>query len=898
MSWLGRVFRRDKLDRELDKELRFHVETREAELRSSGASPEEARRRALAEFGGVEPIKEQARDARGTRWISDIGQDVRYALRMLRANKGFTAAAVLSLAVGLGANAAVFRVIDGLLLRRLDVKNPQELFLVETTDAGTSRFSHPAYLALAEAAPAAKFAVYTAPTSGQLLIDGSAELHNFQLVSGNWFSLLGVPAAAGRLFDSNDDNAASPQPVAVISDAFWLSNFGRARSAIGSTLTLNNTKVTIIGVAAEGFNGISVGQRVDVWAPVTMQPGLNYRSNASTDNADQSKPWVSQSGIAWLAVIGRAPEPRGALLAVLEGKYHQQVEARIADIHDASRRARFLRDRILLTDASRGVSNLRDTLAPALTVLMGMVALVLLVACANLANLLLARGSARSREFALRLSIGARRGRLIRQLLTESVTLALIGGAAGLLLSIWGAPALLRLVSTTSTAAPLVMPMDWRILSFGFGVTVLTGLLFGLIPALRLSRPEMQDALKAGARVVNAGSRRGRPQVAKVLVATQVAVSMLLVVGASLFVQTFRNLMHIDIGVDRTAVLDARFDTRLAGFDESRLPVLYARLIQAAEQLPGVKSATIGLVGPVTGSARTSGIVAERYQPPPDEDPIVQEEYVGPRYFTTLGMRIVAGRDFDERDNARGRKVAVINEAMAKKFFPGLDPVGRGFGYDDVKEIEVVGVVADVRFNGLKGKVPRLAYYPIAQHGDEFAKNLYVRAAGATSTLPSAIKDAIRRVEPGLAVREVVTIDELAERTVSAERLVSRLTAAFGFLGVFVACFGLYGTIAYSVARRRNEIGVRLALGASPSSVRWMVIRETLLLAVVGAVFGAVLALPLGRYLSTLLYGLSPRDPLTLAASAALVVIVGALAGAVPAWRASRVNPTSALRAD
>lgn len=898
MSWLGRLFRRERLERELDRELRFHVETRAAELRATGVPASEAHRRALAEFGGIEPIKEQARDARGTRWLEDAAQDVRYALRLLRSNKGFAAAAILSLAVGIGANAAVFRVIDGLILRPLPVERPQELFLIESSDRKESSFSRPAVARLEAAAPSVSFATYTTPTNAQVMVNGTAELRPFELVSGHWFDLLGVEAAAGRLIGPADDDLSAPAPVAVLSERFWERNYARAASAIGSTLVVNNVTVTVIGVARD-FTGIHVGQSVELWLPAAMQFPLKYRSNAFSNNADDAAPWGTQDGIAWLAFMGRAPrEAQPAVLDALNAQYKQIVAERVTDIQDLTRRERNLRDHLSTTDISRGVSRLRQTLSPALTVLMGMVALVLLVACANLANLLLARGAARGREFALRLSIGARRGRLVRQLLTESVTLALIGGLAGLLVSAWAAPALLRLVSATSSALPVAMPFDFRLLAFGIAASIVTGMLFGLLPALRLSRPAVQDSLKTGGRVVNAGARRGRPQLAKALVAVQVAMSMLLIVGAALFVQTFRNYLGVDLGIDRTRVYDARFDARLAGYEERELPGLYARLREATASLPGVESVSLSVVGSITGSHTMSTIDVAGYERAPNEQIVVEEEFVAPDYFRTLGIQLLAGREFDSRDTADGRPVAVISESMAKKYFAGRDPVGATFGDDGPDELQVVGIVSDVRASGLKDAVPSLVYYPIAQVTDVFARNLYVRASRPSDTLPLEVQRAINRVAPNLAVREVVTMDELAERTVSAERMVSRLTVLFGILGVAVACLGLYGTIAYSVARRTNEIGVRLALGASPGGVRWMVVRETLWLAVIGAVIGLGLAMPLGRMLSSQLYGLSANDPATLAGSAALVVVIGFLAGAVPAWRASRVNPTAALRAD
>lgn len=895
MGWLSRLLGRERLERDLDKELRFHIDSRAEELVGDGVAPGEARRRALAEFGGMEPIKEDARDARGTRWVGDFVQDSRYALRMLRANKAFTLAAVLSLALGIGANAAVFRVIDGLLLRPLDVPRPQELFVLESSEAQESRFSHPAYLKLSAAAPNATLSVMTRPSSFQTAINGVVELTNAQLVSASWFSVVGVPAAAGRLFSRDEEAGAAP--VIVISDRFWAKQFGRAASALNSVLLINNTPRTIVGVMPAGFVGISVGTPADVWIPVTAQADVHYRSNASNEGADDAKPWGAQDGIAWLSILGRASVGTADVWPQLSGRYQQLVMEKAKQAEDPGRRERVLRDHLIARSAERGVSTVRQQATPALAVLMGMVVLVLLVACANLANLLLARGAARSREFALRLSIGARRGRLVRQLLTESLALSVLGGAVGLGMAWWGGVALLSTISAGRTPPSVDMPLDWRVITFGLVVTLITGLGVGLLPALRLSRPELLDAMKSGGRVVTAG-RRGRMPLVTVLVGVQVAISLLLLAGAMLFFQTFRNYVRLDPGFDRESVLTARFDTLLAGYREDELPGVYARLLTESQRIAGVRSVSLGKVGPATGSATMSSVVIQGYTPAAAEDVVVHEEFIGTSYLATMGMGLVIGRDFTPSDDARGRKVALVNETMAKRFFGQTNPVGRVFGYDETNEFEIVGVVADARANGLRESVPALVYYPLAQHPDVYARNLYVRANGAVPAVRAGMREAIRVAAPGLAIREIVTLGELSDRTVSGERTISSLAALFGVVGVAVACLGLYGTIAYSVARRTNEIGVRLALGATPLGVWWMVLKETLSIVLAGVAAGLLLMLPLSRALSSQLFGLSGRDPLTLTLASAAVILVGALAGAVPAWRASKVDPTTALRGD
>lgn len=899
LRWFWRLMRGPRLERELDRELRFHVDSRIDALQREGHSPTEARRLALAEFGGLEPIKEAARDARGTRWVGDFWQDLRYTRRVLWSAKGFTLAAVVSLGVGLGANAAVFRVMDSLMFRPLDVPAPEELVVIESSRAEESRFSFPAVTQLQDAMPDAALAAFTPVLRMQLDVTGVAQLTTTQLVSGTWFPLIGIDPQAGRLLEPSDTAGSGEAPVAVISDRLWNRQFGRNRTAVGSTINVNGVSCTVVGVTPAGFVGMTVETPVDVWLPLNLQHEVRHQSNASFDDADSEAPWMPQDGVAWLRVVARVPPAIEHDLAgqAWEVRYQQILQSRYADMDNEGRRTQLLDDHILVKDGGLGISDLRSRLSPALRVLMGMSAMVLLVACANLANLLLARGAVRRREFSLRLAVGARRGRLIRQLLTESLALAALGGMLGTAIAIWGAQALLRVVSSTSTPVPLHLPVDWRLLGLGIGMTMLTGLAFGVIPALRLSRAADVDALKTGGRVAGATTRRRFPLV-RGLVAAQVALSLLLLVGAALFLQTFENLLRLDPGFDRESVISARFDTRLAGFEQEQLPALYERLVTEARRIPGVRTATVAVVGPATGAARISGVDVEGYEPPPDEGPSVYEDFVGDDYFETLGIQLLEGRVFDSRDRADGQPVAIINASMAKKYFGDTSPIGRGFGYGVPRQFEIIGVVADAKVNGQRDTVPAFAYYPLAQQPGEYAKNLYVRVDSHPDAVLPQLARAVQVAAPGLAIREVVTLDELSERTVATEHMLARLSVVFGLIGTAVAVLGLYGTIAYSVARRTNEIGVRLALGASPAGVRRMVLRETAVLVGIGLAMGVILVVPLGRLAQNLLYGLGASDPRTILSVAAVVLAFGLLAGALPAWRAARVNPTAALRAD
>jgi predicted permease len=902
MPWITRLFRRDRLDRELDKELRFHVETEVDRLVAAGVAPDEARRRAMADFGGLEPMKETARDARGTRWVSDLAHDVRFTGRLMRRSPAFTVAAALSLAIGIGANAAIFTVIDALLLRPLDVPHPEQLYFLNRAGYGDPnfRFSYPRLTRLQHAVTDVHFAGAGSTSRVQLTRDGQASLAIGQLVTGSWFDVLGVSPAAGRLISDTDVQAPGTAAVVVLSYDFWQREFGGSRDAVGRILVVNGVSMTIVGVTPEEFRGISVGDRIDLWAPVTMQANLRLFGNASIDNADGTKPWVTQDGVQWLTITARVPAdvPPASASSRVASFEHQEITDAAGQIADTRRRAYRLREHVEMLPGYRGVSDLRSGFAMPLNVLMATVAVVLLIACANLASLLMARSAARGREFALRLSLGAGRGRLVRQLLTESFVLAALGGALGLALARIGSRALLSLVGG-GRPVPLATPIDWRLLVFTGGVTLATGVLFGLGPALRASRASVGDRLKSGSRI--AGVEGGhRVTFGRTLIVLQVALSLTLLVGAILFARTLQQLLTADSGFDRTRVLVATFDPRMAAIGPAEWPALYTRLLESARAIPGAQSASLALSGPVSGSARTSGVQVDDQPMPPGDESIAREDYVGPDYATTVGMTLLAGRTFDDHDTVSAPKVAIVNESFVRHFLKVGNPIGHRLGYGPPADVDIVGVIRDARIDGPRSPVPPLVLYPLVQHADEVGRSLYVRfntsvsTAAATPALRAAIASADRR----LAVGAVLTLEEQNARTVSTNRIVSQLTAAFGLLAVLVACVGLYGTMSYSVARRTNEIGVRMAMGATPGGVRWMVLREVLALVVVGAMVGVAASWMATRYISALLYGLSPHDPAALVAATIGLAVIGLLAGALPAWRASRVDPLVALRTE
>ena len=908
MSWLNRWWRRDRLEHQLDTELRFHVDEETARLRGAGVAPEDARRIALAAFGGIEPIKEAARDARGTRWLEDAMHDLRYAARTMRRNPAFAIAAIASLAIGIGANTAIFGVVDALLIRPLPVAESGQLAYVTRTGPAAegkrrlavTRFSRPAFVRYQSALQGAhtSLATMTPVNRMQLSVAGAADegadLVLAQLVSGEWFTVMGVAPQQGRLLTPADDQTAGAQAVAVLSDGYWARRFARDPSVVGQAIRLNGQTLTVVGVAAPSFAGFIVGDPVDVWVPTGLQPQVHYASNADSTDADLSKPWGPQEGIAWLTLVARVhpPATREGATAIVDTVFRHDVEARAAEIRNPQQRAFLLGTHATLADGSRGLSDVRDEFGSAVLVLMATVALVLLVACANLANLLMARSAARSREFAVRLSLGAGRARLVRQLLTESMLLSILAGIASLLLARVGSDALLRLAADGPTPLMLDVSLSWPLVAFAIAVSIATGVLFGLMPALRFSRADLQDAIKTGGR----GTSGGRLPGGRVLVVAQIALSFALLAGAMIFVRTLHNLLTIDPGFRAAHLVTAKFDPRMAGYTSATMASLRERLLDGARAIPGAQSAAVAMCGTMANCHAISDIDVPGRQAGVGDDNDVQEDYVTAGYFPALGMDIVGGRNFLESDSDRAAKVAIVNEAMARHFFGDVNAVGKHFKEGDA--FEIVGVVRDSRVNGLRETPPRMVFYPYSQHAAVPIRNVYVRVDGDVVSAAQNLRGVIRKADRGIAVREVVTLAELEERSVARERLVSTLTGVFGILAVAVACLGLYAMVSYSVARRTNEIGIRLALGASLANVRWLVLRETLVLVVFGITAGIAVTMPALRFVAALLYGLSTRDPATLTFAAATLCTVAVIAGAGPAWRASRVDPARALRAD
>jgi predicted permease len=899
MSWIGRLFGRARLERELDKELQFHLDAAAADHIRGGMSPDEARRVARVQLGGLEQVKEDARDARGTAWLTDALGDVRYALRGMGRSPAFSAAAILTLAIGVGANTAVWSILDALMRRSLPVTRPHELHALKRTGLGDdhNRFSHPLLLQLQAALPdstriAGMSALYRAYTT----IEERPEPALIQLVSGRFFPLLGVRAQHGRLISPDDDRTLGGGPVMVISADFWERRFGRDPNVVGRSVRVNGHPLTIIGIAEPGFSGLTVGSSVDGYVPLVMQYEVRFRGNASSSDAVPEKPWIPQRGISWLTLITRAsPDETGAIASRIMGPFRRDLEREFAD-RDSTSRAHGMRERVELQEISRGFSFLREQFGDPLKALMGSVGLILLIACANLAGLVLARSAARTHEMGIRISLGAKPGRLVRQTLTENLTLAVLGGAVGLLVAYWTTRALLRLASTGTRAIPLDAQLDGRVLAFAFGITVLAGLLFGLAPAVRVGRTNLYDGFKTGGRVVAGGSGHRVP-LGRMLVVVQIALSLILVAAAGLFVRTFRNYVNIDPGFERASVVTAQIDVRAAGYTPEQFPVLHERLLSAARAVPGVRSASLSMIGLANGgqSISTYMVPGREFAPGTAH---AQENYVTPDFFRTTGIELLSGRGLTDRDIAGGPKVAVVTQSFARHFFGTDSAVGRMFGYGTPPNVTVVGVIRDVRANALRLAPPRMIYHALAQGSARFVSSVEVRVAGRPESVISGLRNAIASVDRNLPIREVVPMEHVVTRGLVREKLVARLAGGFGILALLLAAIGLYGVISYSLARRTNEMGVRLALGASPAGVSWVVLRDALGTIVTGLVVGLAIALPLLKLTQQLVYGLSPHDPATLAAATGLLLFVGVVAALVPALRAARIDPIEAIRAE
>jgi predicted permease len=887
---LRALFFKPEMEEALDEEVRFHLEREYEENLARGMNPEEARLAALRSFGGVERVKEESRDTRGVRLLEEVWQDLRFGARMLLKQKGVTAIAVLSLALGVGANTAIFGLLDALLLKPLPVNRPEQLVIMNIAAPSQpgrsySSFSYPVFREMHE--KNAVFSGMFARAGLQMSMSASGQTERVQgeVVSGNFFSVLGVNPQLGRLLTEADDQTPGAHPVAVLSFNFWHRRFGADPNIVGKTINLNNYPFTVIGVAPQGFHGVEVGVAPDVRIPLMMDGQALPRGN---------KPILEDRGSMWLGVAARL-KPGVSIEQAQAGADNTFQIAREPDVRRVSgdtiddRNFRSLR--IQLSSAKTGNSNLSRQFSQPLTVLMCLVGVVLLIACLNVANLLLARATTRQKEIAVRLALGAGRFRLVRQLLTEGFLLSALGGALGFLFARWGTDLLLGFLPQGRT---LEIKPDLRMLGFTLGVTLLSALFFGLLPALHATRPNLIPALKNETVVVTGGGRRW--ELGRLLVVLQVALSLVLLVGAGLFARSLRNLKTVDMGYHTDQVVTMSLDPAQNGYKIEPLRNFYKQLSERLAVLPGVKMTTFARNVPMSGSFSRFGIEVPGYQARPGEEMAVLFNQVAPQFFATFGAPLLLGREFTAEDTPESPKVVIVNQGVARRFFGSENALGKRITLENYTDLEIVGIVADAKYRNLKEVAPLTAFIPYSQYEQLGQRTLCVRAAGDAGALVAAIRQEVRNLDPNLPVFNVKTFAEQINDSVSQERLIAMLSSFFGFFALLLAALGLYGVMAYAVTRRTREIGIRLALGAQNAGVRWLVLRETLLLALIGIAIGLPAALFSSRLMEGLLFELKPTDPLTITLATLLLLSIASLAGYLPARRATRVDPLIALR--
>jgi predicted permease len=873
------LFRRRVVERELDAELTFHLERQAEKHVRAGLGAEEAARLARLELGGEDLAKEQCREARGVVFFETILQDIGYALRLFRKNPIFTSVVVVSLALGIGANTAIFTLMDAVMWRMLPVEQPENLL-------SAGRFTYEQFRAMREGVDLVQLAGYS-PVRLSVSVDGSMEpTADGVLVSGNYFSLLGVRPIVGRTIDIEDDRVPSGHPVAMISYGYWSRRFGRAPDIIGRSISLSGRPFTIIGITPPEFFGAEVGVAPEIFVSIMMQPTVMPASENLIENPKLYSTWIQ--GLARLGLGGHPEQAQAALQSI----YMQHVPTT-----DKFGRA-LPAPSILLEPAARGLSTLRSRFSAPLLVLTGLVGLVLLIACTNAANLLLARAAARQGEFALRLATGASRWRLMRQLLVESTMLGLLAGLCAVPLA-WGVAHLL-LVYVSSGGTPISLDTDpnLRVLAFTASLSVAAGILFGLAPGFLARSTSLTSGLKSLRAVTQGRSTTGSR---RVLAVVQVALSLVLLIGAGLFVRSLQNLNSQNTSLAPESLLIARVEPQ--GSDQrgipgttERLDRIYTDLLQRVRQIPGVRSASLGNVSP---SRPSSGCCGFR-DPTTGEMGTLHQVMVYPDYFRTLGLGLVSGRDFEAADfRENTAAVCLINETWARTRFSGEDPVGKLLG--NGSSTRIIGVVRDSRHTSLRGPTEPTYYMPFltAQTG-RGQMILHVRLSGNSDAAVTRVREEIWKADPKVPQFQIHTLAQEVDAVLAQERLMAALSSAFSGLALLLAAIGLYGLLAFGVAQKTGEIGIRMALGAVRASVVWMILREALGLVAAGVVIGVPAALAATRLASSqisgLLFGLEATDPLTIATALIILTAVTLIAAYLPAKRASLVDPMTALR--
>jgi predicted permease len=907
---LRAIFRRSAMERELSTELQFHYERQVAKLIDAGVPRGEAERRARLAIGGIEQVKEECRDARGVSPFESTLRDLQYGVRQLRKKPGFAAVVIASLALGIGANTAIFTLIDSVLLRSLPVADPDGLQFVARYQPAFGPgpiygFGHEEFRRLRSANAVFTDVAAYATTRLNVSIDGNVEpTAEGHLVSGAYFQVLGVQAIAGRAIGYDDDQRPNGHPVAMLSYNYWRRRFGRDPSVIGRTISVSGVPFTVIGVTPPEFFGLEVGRAPDIFMPVMMQPTV----------MPAAENWLGAS-IArnfWLTIVARlrgdvTPQQAEGALAGLE-----VLDPLFKKPSRLGEQPQRIHERLGVTPAATGLSALRHQYSQPLFILMIVVGVVLLIACANVATLILARGTARGPEFSMRLALGAGRWRLMRQLLIESVVLAAAGGACALLIAQWGTSLLVGFMSTGRSPIVLDLAPDPRILAFTAGVAILTGVLCGIIPALRATRVDVIAGLKRHGRSQAGGAGWARP--GKLLVVSQVALCVMLLFGAGLFVRSLQKIDAQDDGFDRDRLHVMRVEPK--GSDQrgvpgtsERLDAIYRALIQRVESIEGVRSASFAHYGPTTPIG-----YSELLQLPSGDTTRVARMMTYLGYFETMGMAMMAGRDLEDRDlPANAPEAIVVNETFVRQFLNGGTAIGRRFAYranpspanpGGVERFrEIVGVVKDTRYASLKGTPVPVIYQPFLQTNTGRGQMaLHVRTTGDDAAVVSRIREEVQRIDPAMPLFALQTLTTQIDAVLGRERLVATLSTLFGALALLLAAVGLYGLMAFSVVRRTTEMGIRMALGAARRRVVQLVMGEALMLVLIGVAVGVPAAFVAGRLagsqIAGLLFGLTATDPLTMAGAVAVLIAAAAAAAYLPAARAARVDPMLALRSE
>ncbi len=843
-------------------------------------------------------------------------QDIRFAIRGLFKNPGFSAIAILTLALGIGANTALFSVMNALLLRTLPVHDPQQLVVLSdpesagmqngTNNGDRNLFTFHEYEGLRDNnqvfSGILSFSSQTFPVPVTASDSGEGTQTVINMVSGNYFSVLGVEPLMGHTFGAEVDKGRGQFPQTVLSYAFWQQRLHQDPSVIGRRIRIRQTLFDVIGVMPQDFTGIVVGMSPEVWIPLTMQQA-----------AVPGRDWLTQKPgsvekTMFMHIVGRL-KPGITLSqanASINISFHNVLKSEGDTILDASIRPNITEGRIITRDARHGLSVLRGQYQKPLGVLMGLVGLLLLLACANVANLLLARSAARQRELSVRVALGAGRARLVRQLLTESVLLSAMGAAVGLLLARWGDQLLLRMVSGTSTPVPLDVHLDWAVMAFTIGVTLLTGVLFGLVPAMRATRLDLNFVLRGASRGISGAERgSGRLPIGKILVGAQVAISLLLLVAAGLFVRNIQNLTSIPLGYEAEHILMFRISPGINGYKPAMIPPLFQTLLAKFSAITGARGVTLSENGLYFGTDSGDEISIVGYTPKSGQQMDSSFDAVGPRYFSTIGIPVLMGRDVEKQDES-GARHCWINQTFAKYFFGNENPLGRHIVdmYPDTHyDMEIVGMVADARPNSLRRAIARRFFVPYFNPLDPPPNAVFeVRYTGDSSALSPNIRQLVHDTDAGLDPLVFRTVPALIDAGLIRDRLTAKLSSFFGLVALLLACIGLYGVLSYTVTRRTSEIGVRMALGAQRGNVLRLILQDALGVTLLGTVVGLGAAMGLTKllehfgYLSGLFYGLSARDPMTMVVSSVVLLAVATLAAFLPAWRASRTDPITALR--